>query len=286
MRFRLLVPVLLLGACAPQDPACPAASTRDRLYQITALTLPQTHADFAYDLNGDGRPENQLGAIIEAMAAADFGAQEYVDASLANGSDVMQVEVFVDDAGHAAATYGQVMGGLRAGLFCGGDALHFDSTPTAEMHESTDLDFTLSFADGVSVSVRGAHLQFTTTGDTIQGELHGAVPANQINTVVDQGIADLMSKKVKDPNYDPTQLLLIFDKGDNTGGSCTNFDGTRSDPDDGVIGPCEILLNSVTKNVLAPDVDLFDFDGHFAPRPNNDYKDSLSLGIGFTARAQ
>jgi hypothetical protein len=37
--------------------------------------------------------------------------------------------------------------------------------------------------------------------------------------------------------------------------------------------------------VLAPDVQIYDANGNYAPNPLNTVKDSLSVGIGFTAVA-
>jgi hypothetical protein len=74
------------------------------------------------------------------------------------------------------------------------------------------------------------------------------------------------------------QLLQIFD----TGG-CTKSDGTQAKPRDGVIDLCEFLSNSIVKNVLLPDVQLFDAQGRFAPNPANTMRDSLSAAFGFAA---
>ncbi len=60
-----------------------------------------------------------------------------------------------------------------------------------------------------------------------------------------------------------------------------------SAPKDGMIGLCEVSGNSIIKNVLEPDVQMFEADG-VTYHPNKNCtgacttKDSLSLGLGFT----
>jgi hypothetical protein len=60
--------------------------------------------------------------------------------------------------------------------------------------------------------------------------------------------------------------------------------GTCAQAGDGVISTCEVATNSIIKNILAPDVQMFSNDGlTYAPNPANTHKDSLSVGVGFTA---
>jgi len=56
-------------------------------------------------------------------------------------------------------------------------------------------------------------------------------------------------------------------------------------PCDQLIDVCEVADNNVVRNVLGPDVQLFTDDGtQFHPTPEHRHKDSLSLGIAFTAK--
>jgi len=84
------------------------------------------------------------------------------------------------------------------------------------------------------------------------------------------------------------QIEAIFDVGDGAkGGPCTDPDyspGQEGDAaKDGVISSCEVATNSLIKNVLAPDVQIFDSSGNYHPNAANTDKDSLSIGVGFTA---
>jgi hypothetical protein len=46
---------------------------------------------------------------------------------------------------------------------------------------------------------------------------------------------------------------------------------------------CEVATSGLIQNVLAPDVQMFDAAGNYHPNPTNANKDSLSIGLGFTA---
>ena len=69
------------------------------------------------------------------------------------------------------------------------------------------------------------------------------------------------------------QILTIFDVG-----GCGNAQAM-----DCRIDPCEVAENSIIKKVLAPDVQIFDANGNYAPNKQNTTPDSMSVGLGFTA---
>jgi hypothetical protein len=285
---RFIILLILASGCTRDPSVCVARNTQSTLYQVTGLTLPQQRSDFAIDLNGDGRVDNQLGNVVGAIEGGGFGAQEYVNAAFAAGQDPTQLEVYADQDGGAAATFAEILPGHAAGLFCGtATAFTFASTEPADEKEPVELTFTLSFAAGVTVSLVGAHLQFQNVAGQIVGQLQGAVREQEIETVVVAGIATLMTQKIQgDPTSSGTlELEQLFDVGDGDGQPCMNPDGTLSRPKDHVIGTCEVAGNSIAKNVLAPDVQMFDAEGNYSPNRANMKRDSLSVGIGFAAKA-
>jgi hypothetical protein len=86
------------------------------------------------------------------------------------------------------------------------------------------------------------------------------------------------------------QILSIFDNGGKadpscSAGTCKNPDGSCAVSHDNKIDVCEVASSGLIHNVLAPDVQLFDSAGNYHPNPNNTMKDSLSIGVGFTAVA-
>ena len=50
-----------------------------------------------------------------------------------------------------------------------------------------------------------------------------------------------------------------------------------------IIDVCEVSENSIIQNVLAPDLQSYDANGNYAPQRLAMKKDSLSIGLGFTA---
>jgi hypothetical protein len=137
-----------------------------------------------------------------------------------------------------------------------------------------------NFADAmVPVDLVAGHLQFTlspSTGAPMAGQLNGAIKKNDIQAVVVPAAAQSLDQIVtaNPTSMQSQQLLQIFDIG------CM---ATPSFKSDGHIEACEVSENSIIKNVLSPDVQLFDAAGNYAPNPANTNKDALSVGLGFMA---
>jgi hypothetical protein len=55
-----------------------------------------------------------------------------------------------------------------------------------------------------------------------------------------------------------------------------------ADQCDHIIDVCEVQTNTLLKNIFAPDVQMFQ-NGVYKPNPSNTTKDSISIGVGFTA---
>jgi hypothetical protein len=65
--------------------------------------------------------------------------------------------------------------------------------------------------------------------------------------------------------------------------TCQNLDGSCAKAKDGIISDCEVATNGIMRNLLAPDVQMFDAAGNYHPNPSNTSPDSLSIGYAFTA---
>jgi len=157
-------------------------------------------------------------------------------------------------------------------------------------------------ADALSLNVNGAHIQFNVGTDSasgkpglLNGQLHGSIKNADVQNSIIPAVAQLLSKNVSvccmaggadggagdggGCTAGDKQILQIFD----TGG-CMNPDGTMAVAMDCKIDVCEVATNMIIMNVLAPDVQIFASDGTtYMPNPKNTMKDSLSLGLGFTA---
>jgi hypothetical protein len=159
---------------------------------------------------------------------------------------------------------------------------------------SLPLAFSFSTAPTAPIEfpLNGCEITFQTGTDfqsgapgLLNGEIHGSVKNRDIQGLVIPAIAVQLTQQIQNnpTSAETTMLRNLFDVGDGNGGFCTNPDNTRAYPMDGVIGPCEVAGNNIIANVLAPDVQIYDAAGNYAPSKFNQMRDSLSFAVGFTA---
>jgi hypothetical protein len=280
-------------------------------YVANTLTVPQQRSDYAMDLNGDGRVDNQLGNIIGALTGAGLNTQDGVDKAIAAGEVILLVDQTGADLTNDPCSAAKVSVGKQQTMpvpkFDGSDSFTIDTsvgggslfgkitssafnsnnpaTATTNYQISIQLPL-VSGAAAVQLNISGAHIQFTKSGDGLmKGQINGAIKNSDVQGNIIPNVASLLSMRLTtDPNSSTTmQIKQLFDVGDGNGGSCTNTDGSMSAPNDNKIGTCEVAGNSIIKNVLAPDVQMFDSSGNYKPNKDNTMKDSLSLGLSFTA---
>ena len=118
---------------------------------------------------------------------------------------------------------------------------------------------------------------------TQAGQLQGAIQKTDFDASVAPKIAMTLNTEAQgDASSTGMQIRAIFDIG-----GCqptdVNFDGSPAAAGDGKIALCEFTGNAIIKNVLNPSIQMFDSSGNYHPNPANTNKDSLALGIGFTA---
>jgi len=299
-----------------------SGGTNKAQYVTNAVMVPQQRSDYAIDLNGDGRVDNQLGNIIGALEGQMLHVQDGVNAATTDGTLIVLMTETSSDAAFqsdscatAQVQVGQtqampdysgsghftVDSGQQGGTFNGPIKLgKFSSAPPATTTHPIEVDIKLplvSGADPVTLKVNGAHLQFTrgADGKITGGQLNGAIKNSDVQTQIIPNVAALLTKKIKDDSTPPNmlssgdmQILSIFDNGGKadaacTAGTCKNPDGTCATKGDNKIDICEVSTAGLIQNVLAPDVQMFDASGAYAPNKDNTMKDSLSLGLAFTA---
>src|SRR4051795_2313357 len=66
-------------------------------YVASTLLVPQQRSDYAMDLNGDGKTDNQLGNIIGALTAQNLNTQQGVDDAIAMGNVVLLLDEVASD---------------------------------------------------------------------------------------------------------------------------------------------------------------------------------------------
>lgn len=319
-----LIPLTFAGACGGSDSGdCTASGgTNKAQYVVNAVMVPGSRTDFAIDLNGDGRADNQLGNIISALTGAGLNVQSGVDMAVADGSLVLLMSenstdaMFQNDScasatvqlgksqpmpdfsgmgmftADASQTAGTLNGPIKAGKF--------SSAPPATTKMPVTLQIQLPLVSGatpVQLKVNGAHLQFTrdSSGKVTGGQLQGAIKETDVQMDIIPNVATLLTNKLKNdnpPTSTDTQIQSTFDNGGKADPACS---GTCKNPAygdragmcaaamDNIIDTCEVSTSGLIQNVLAPDIQMFDASGNYAPNKANTTKDSLSLGLGFTA---
>jgi hypothetical protein len=319
-----LIP-LTFGACGGGTDSgdCTASGGTNKAQYVTAsVQVPQQRSDYAIDLNGDGRVDNQLGNIIGALTGQGLNVQMGVDQAVTDGTLIVLLSETSTDAAYqsdscasAQVQVGQSMAmpdysgaghftvdsGQQGGTFSGPIKVgKFSSAPPATTTKPTEVDIKLPLvagADPVTLKVNGAHLQFTrgADGKIMDGQLNGAIKNSDVQTQIIPNVAALLTKKIKDDSTPPNtlssgdmQILSIFDNGGKadascSAGTCKNPDGSCAVKGDNIISVCEVSTAGLIQNVLAPDVQMYDASGAYAPSKDNTMKDSLSLGLHFTA---
>jgi len=270
--------------------------TNNSEYATSSVTLPTMSSQFAWDLDGDGNADDRLGLIVGVLNQAS-PPQTAVDAAVASGQLLVLLKETSTDptqqkASNAGVTFQEGMkpasppkydgtdtftgtgsvstfyGNISGGIFTSLDPAHM-TTPT-EITVGLPL---VSGAEPTMLPVTGGRITFTAGADgkITGGQINGALRKTDLDNIVIPSIAALLTTKLMaDPS---NQTFAMFD---------TNGDGT--------ITAMEIENNSLLKQFLSADIQMFDHPGtdptvfgDYHPTPNGSVKDCLSLGLGFTA---
>ena len=293
----------------------PTSGTTTR-FAANAVTLPVQKSDFAFDLDGDGKLDNQFGAFLGVLIGQGMDPQASETAAIVAGRAVLLVQETSDDPADQSdtcagallsvasptssapkfdgtdtftveLTSGQFRGAITAG------ELVSESPATATTPVSATLRLALFGATStMDLPLVGAEVELTRSGATISvGRIHGAIRQSDVQQVVVPALAAAFNAQIA---ANPTatssqQLLSLFDNGgvasSACGSTCKNLNGTCAAANDGTISDCEVGTNSLIANLLAPDVQLYDTQGNWHPTPGGTTKDSLSVGLGFTGVA-
>ncbi len=288
----------------------------DVQYVIDSLTIPTSPtqaSQLGLNLDGDeqGRPDNALGQILATLAsqAGDgFDLQAEVDTSVDEGSIILLANLKSKDMNMAS--------GVGLWVFLGQNptpapcvepptdpptcGLHLDGSGSFELDPSGPTDalivgqtiggkFTggpgtmtlqLSFAangEPVILNLIGARAEFTVGANGLtNGKLGGAITESELNTNVLPAIVDLIAEITSEDCMGTSPDCCT------SGSTGETLLDLFDDDDNCVITLAELMESSLISSLLAPDVDLLDADGNFNPR-TDEVKDSLSIGIGFSA---
>ncbi|MGZ3437916.1 MAG: hypothetical protein ACXVDD_00280 [Polyangia bacterium] len=308
-------PDLLPGPDMARQMACaPAGGALRAQYVWNAVRVPMRRTDYALDLNGDGRADNQFGNIYGALEGQNLGVQNDATQAVNSGQSLTLIDAYADDfsadacaasdveaadpmaspdfsgAGHftvdAAAVPGHFAGTFAAGTF---SSLPLPASAATPVIMTLKLPLLGAI---IGVPLVGAHAQYTRAADgtVTGGQLNGAIRNSDVQNILVPALAASLTAQVQVTPLSSRamELLFLFDNGGKAdptcvAGTCKNPDGTCAVEADQKIDVCEVATSGLLQNVLAPDVQMFDANGNYQPSPDNTHKDSLSIGLGFSA---
>jgi hypothetical protein len=264
-------------------------------YVTASLDLPLDPSSTAtgFDLDGDGDVNNQLAKVFAAMASQGLDFPSLVESSITSGQVVMLHSLRTTSLTKAKTATWQVFQGRPKPhpVLTGGGHFAVDSAAPSGtamrghikhgifLGTAGTIPLQLALLPGeaaLQLKVLDAHLKARCDVDGCShAKLGGGITVKQLNHTVIPALATAMtffieqngcSKSSPDNCSDQAkQMLQIFD---------TN--------DDYVISTHELKSNSLIQNVFAPDLDLLNATGH---RGKDGVKESVSLGLGFTAKS-
>lgn len=283
--------------------AIPSPSDAVTQWVVNAITVPTSASQatsLAFDLNGDANADNALGSLLAALGtAASLDFQTAMDAAIASGAVVQLIQFQSDDAtltsdAAAAATWyvglptagyttgpHQVDANYTAGETMGTLANHdYASANPATTTDPVATVVPLRLFAGTPVfylPVNGVHLQwhFVGTSAIATGQINGSIRQEDVDNILVPALAEAFNAAIQaDPGSTTAQALeSMFDTGGCTGAVAG----------DNAINVCEVATNSLMQTLLAPDVQIYDASGNYAPSAANTNGNALSVGFGFTA---
>jgi len=290
-------------------------------YATNNLFLPQSSGSktYAYDFNKDGKNENQLKTLIQAVTVAGLNLQESVSKAVTDGDAVILSEVKAADLS-ASPCVGVTLSladppgmGGKAPVFDGSDnfkvgkvqgvklfgkieAGKLNTTPSADQaaEDEQRIEISLPLAMGATLplALRGVHVEGTLAMDKGQpvikdGQLHGVISQKDIDSKIVPLVAKLVSGLVnKDPMGSSTKTIInLFENQMNevSKNKCMNTPEKccKTNPMTCEILDAEIKISPVG-SVLSSDIEAFDSTDRWAPSKENKNKNGMSVGLGFS----
>ena len=290
-------------------------------YATNNLFLPQASGSktYAYDFNRDGKTENQLKTLIQAVTVAGLNLQESITKAVTDGDAVILGEVKAGDlmsstcAGVTLSLAEPPGMGGKAPVFDGSDMFKvgkvmgvklygkitdgkLTTTPSAEQsaedEQRIEINLPLSMGANLPLALRGVHFEGTLGMDKGQlvikdGQLHGVISQKDIDGKIVPMVAKLVSGLVnKDPMGSSTKTIVnLFENQMNevSKNKCMNtpMKCCKTNPMTCEILDAEIKLSPVG-SVLSSDIEAFDGTDRWAPSKENKNKNGMSVGLGFS----
>ncbi len=310
-----------VDAMVPADAAAVGDDHRFVFDRVLIPTTSTEANSYGLDLDGDAQVDNVLGQILSTLSAQTGGMnlQQSMDQQVDQGDVIYLADLQATSLINAANAGVWVFAGADpVPSPCAGPSdpvcrLHLDGTgsftvaspdPGQSMVPGSVVDAHFSGGPGrltvdvplivtsdlVAVELVGARIEVDVTADSLlAGRLAGGVTEEERDTVVIPAMREAITTTINqdctgtttgmppcgcDSGSTGQTLLDLFDEAPDRPG--TEPDG------DCVVTLEELATNALITSLLAPDVDLLDADGNFAPG-QDEINDCLSFGFGFSA---
>jgi hypothetical protein len=264
---RLGLVLALLSGCsastsAPKDIVGPFIGPMRRFY-VSSIALPMQRSDFAADLNGDDRADNQLGNIVGGLAGqrvANYHIDEIVAARVIDAT----VDIISDDPSlFYDPTVGVVWNGVagQPGELTGGvlaNAIVSTNRVALTQHPAAGMVSLPLFKDADPTVVPVASYQLTLFDDGAGGFI------GQLNGVVIGGLTARAWPQLQ-------QMLAAHPE------EHTQLVKTLDSDKDGKVSLDELTHAAIIQNVTSPDVHWEPGGAEPTGEPN-----ALSIAFGFT----
>ena len=295
-----------LTQCYGIAESCIDSAGSHHTYIVDSVELPKSAGEssaFGLDLDGNGRVENRLGGLISALSAVtpvDFPA--LIDGWIADGTLMILVDFQASDLSSAAAAGSRLHAGANstpAPCAGPGDALcgnHLAGNASVQLDSELAVDavfagdieggefisslspvsFTLDipefFPRPVSVNLIGARVHNSVSGSSLSGLAAGAITIDEIYGSIYPAAIDIAAR-------DCTGVAPSCCVADSLGEAIVDL----FDTDNNCAVTVEEMKNhTLLSAIVAPDLDLLDASGNFAPGGDG-IKESMSVGARFTA---
>jgi hypothetical protein len=291
-------------------------------YATNALKMPKSSGSMTYasDIDGDGKTENQLKTLVQAVSVAGLNIQDPVNMAVADGDAVILADLQAPDLtttscsgvtlalakspamgdplpkfdGSDTFTIGTVMGvKLYGKIDTGKLSTTASKDQTADNEQRITLMLPIGSGTTLPLSIRGVHIEGTVSKDgngqpvINDGMLNGVISKKDIDTNIVPTVATLITGMINSKPADSTTMTIIslFENMANKASSdkCA-ADMTKcckTNPATCVILPAEVLASPVG-GVLSPDVQALDDNDNWKPVAGGKSKNAMSVGLGFT----
>lgn len=305
---------LLLAACGgTTDDECTAekASGTSSKFATSAIKLPGATTPYAIDIDGDGRTDNQLKALISTVQSQGFDLQMSLDDAVKKGDAIILADILSADLMNGCSKVtlniadkvaadpkydgtdsfkvraGSISATLAGKITTGSLSTILPKDQKGDQVQQIRLTLPLAEGADLPLTIYGAHIQGKVSANGVMsGELHGVIRKKDIDEGIIPTVAKLLTDQVKKGGNSAKLIIQIFEDMTNPASKmkCDTMPMKccAKNPTTCEITAEEVRTNGLIGQLLAPDVQVFQNDV-WMPVPKGTMKDAMSVGLGFTS---